>query len=198
MSNNDASAWERITNDLVTLKNKSEMMIDLAYSAVLLNSKYLAEEVSLLEEQVDKLHLEFQYRVLSKTSITSDPMDLLGLIRLGSVTERIADSASEIAEVVLRGIEPHPIVQMVIQDADETVIRAEVSGNSSLVGKTLREARIAEKTGMWVLVIRRENKWIRPRPKTVLKTGDILIASGYSEGEEDFKQLLKGETGNRE
>lgn len=198
MSNNDAIAWERITNDLVTLKNKSEMMIDLAYSAVLLNSKYLAEEVSLLEEQVDKLHLEFQYRVLSKTSITSDPMDLLGLIRLGSVTERIADSASEIAEVVLRGIEPHPIVQMVIQDADETVIRAEVSGNSSLVGKTLREARIAEKTGMWVLVIRRENKWIRPKPKTVLKTGDILIASGYSEGEEDFKQLLKGETGNRE
>jgi len=190
----DISHWEKITDDLVTLKNKSEMMIDLAYSAVLLNSSYLAEEVRLLEEQVDKLHLDFQYRVLSKTGIASDPRELLGLIRLGSVTERIADAACEIAEVVLRGIEPHPVLKMVIQDADETVEKATISEGSPVVDKTLRGAKIAEETGMWVLVIRRDDKWIKPRPNTVLKTGDIVIASGYSEGEEDFKQLLRGKS----
>jgi len=184
--------WQHITRDLVKLKNTSEMMMDLAYSAVLLNSNYLAEEVQLLEEQMDQLHIDFQCRALSRTEEEVDPRDLLGIIRMGNVTERIADAAAEIAEVVLRGIEPHPILQMVIQDAEETVERVTVSADSPLVGKTLKEAAIADETGMWVLVIRRDNKWIRPRPDTVLMAEDVVIASGYSEGEEDFKRLLTG------
>jgi uncharacterized protein with PhoU and TrkA domain len=190
--------WQRVTRDLVKLKNTSEMMMDLAYSAVLLNSRYLAEEVQLLEEQMDQLHIDFQCRALSRTEEEVDPQDLLGIIRMGNVTERIADAAAEIAEVVLRGIEPHPILQMVIQDAEETVERVTVSADSPLVGKTLKEAAIADETGMWVLVIRRDNKWIRPRPDTVLMAGDVVIASGYSEGEEDFKRLLTGENSEEE
>jgi len=59
-----------------------------------------------------------------------------------------------------------------------------------LVGKTLREARIPEETGMWVLVLRRGDRWMRPRPSTVIQAGDIIVASGYAEGEEDFKSLF--------
>ena len=198
MSKADMEHWQRVTRDLVKLKNTSEMMMDLAYSAVLLNSRYLAEEVQLLEEQMDQLHIDFQCRALSRTEEEVDPRDLLGIIRMGNVTERIADAAAEIAEVVLRGIEPHPILQMVIQDAEETVERVIVSADSPLVGKTLKEAAIADETGMWVLVIRRDNKWIRPRPDTVLMAGDVVIASGYSEGEEDFKRLLTGKNSEKE
>jgi len=93
--------WERITSDLVKLKNTSEMMMDIAYSAVLLNNRYLAEEVQTLEEEVDSLHIDFQSRVLSRTDEEVDPLSLLGIIRMGNVTERIADAASEIAEVVV-------------------------------------------------------------------------------------------------
>ena len=60
---------------------------------------------------------------------------------------------------------------------------------SSLVNKTLREARIPEETGMWVLAIRRRDKCIRPKPGSKIEAGDILIASGYAEGEEDLKKL---------
>jgi uncharacterized protein with PhoU and TrkA domain len=186
--------WEKITDYLVKLKDTSEMMIDLAYSSLLLNSHHLAEEVHLLEDQVDKLHLDFQLQVLSGSEKPSDPQDLIGLIRMGSVMERIADAASEIAEVVLRGIEPHPILQMVIQDAEETVERVVVANNSDIVNKTLRDARIAEETGWWVLVIRRGSRWMRPGPGTKVMAGDIVIASGYSEGEDDFKLLLTGKT----
>jgi len=198
LSKADMEHWQRVTRDLVKLKNTSEMMMDLAYSAVLLNSRYLAEEVQLLEEQMDQLHIDAQCRALSRTEEEVDPRDLLGIIRMSNVTERIADAAAEIAEVVLRGIEPHPILQMVIQDAEETVERVIVSADSPLVGKTLKEAAIADETGMWVLVIRRDNKWIRPRPDTVLMAGDVVIASGYSEGEEDFKRLLTGKNSEEE
>ncbi len=194
MSDADMRHWERITSDLVKLKNTSEMMMDLAYSAVLLNNRYLAEEVQTLEEEVDSLHIEFQSRVFSRTDEVVDPLSLLGIIRMGNVTERIADAASEIAEVVLRGIEPHPILQMVIQDAEETVERVTVSKDSPVAGKSLKEARIADETGMWILYIRRGERWMKPRPSTVLLPGDDVIASGYSEGEEDLKQLLSGKT----
>jgi uncharacterized protein with PhoU and TrkA domain len=192
LSDSDSQHWEMITNDLVRLKDTSEMMIDLAYSSLLLNSHYLAEEVHLLEQQVDDLHVNFQLRVLTDTEKPADPKDLIGLIRLGSVTERIADAASEIAEVVLRGIKPHPVLQMAIQDAEETVERIVVSEYSKIVGKTLREARISEETGWWVLVIRRDAEWIRPTPFIKILPGDVIIASGYAEGEEDFKRLLTG------
>ena len=108
------------------------------------------------------------------------------------MTERIADAAAEIAEVVLRGDEPHPILSMVIQDAEETVERVLVGEGSSIEGKTLKEARIPEETGMWVLVVRRGDMWMRPKPGTVLQAGDVIIASGYADGEEDFKKLVGG------
>ncbi len=184
--------FEKITQDLVELKDTSEMMMDLAYSALLLNSRYLAEEVMLLEDRVDRLHTEFELLVLSSRVESQETRGLLGLIRMGVVTERIADAAAEIAEVVLRGGEPHPILSMVIQDAEETVETAELNEGSSLAGKTLKEAKIPEETGMWVLVVKRGERWIRPRPELVLKVGDVIIASGYAEGEADFQGLVSG------
>ena len=68
----DKELFERICDDLVELKDTSEMMMDLAYSALLLNSRYLAEEVRLLEERVDRLHTEFELLVLSSRGEDED------------------------------------------------------------------------------------------------------------------------------
>jgi uncharacterized protein with PhoU and TrkA domain len=185
--------FKKIVDKLVFLKDTSELMIDLAYSSLLLNSRALAEEVEALENHMDNLHTDFELLVLSSGFKPEESKDFLGLIRLGVVTEEIADAAMEIADVVLRGLEPHPILKLVIEEAEETVTRVTVSETSPLVGKKIREAQIQEDTGMWVLVIRRGNWWLRPRPDTVIKAGDILIASGYAEGETDFETLATGQ-----
>jgi uncharacterized protein with PhoU and TrkA domain len=184
--------FKEIVDKLVTLKDTSELMIDLAYSSLLLNSQALAEEVEALENHIDDLHTDFERLVLSSGFKPEESKDFLGLIRLGVVTEEIADAAMEIADVVLKGLEPHPILRLVIEEAEETVTRVTVSETSPLVGKKIREAQIQEDTGMWVLVIRRGNWWLRPRPDTVIKAGDVLIASGYAEGEADFEALASG------
>jgi len=184
--------FKKIVDKLVFLKDTSELMIDLAYSSLLLNSRALAEEVEALENHMDDLHTDFELLVLSSGFKPEESKDFLGLIRLGVVTEEIADAAMEIADVVLRGLEPHPILKLVIEEAEETVTRVAVSETSPLVGKKIREAQIQEETGMWVLVIRRDKWWLRPRPDTVIKAGDILIASGYAEGEADFEALVSG------
>jgi uncharacterized protein with PhoU and TrkA domain len=184
--------FKKIVDKLVFLKDTSELMIDLAYSSLLLNSRALAEEVEALENHMDDLHTDFELLVLSSGFTPEESKDFLGLIRLGVVTEEIADAAMEIADVVLRGLEPHPILKLVIEEAEETVTRVKVSETSPLVGKKIREAQIQEETGMWVLVIRRGSWWLRPRPDTLIKAGDVLIAAGYAEGEADFEALASG------
>jgi len=184
--------FKKIVDKLVFLKDTSELMIDLAYSSLLLNSQALAEEVAALENHMDNLHTEFELLVLSSGFTPEESKDFLGLIRLGVVTEEIADAAMEIADVVLRGLEPHPILKLVIEEAEETVTKVTVSETSTLVGKKIREAQLQEETGMWVLVIRRGNWWLRPRPDTMIKAGDTLIAAGYAEGEADFESLVSG------
>ena len=186
--------FKKIVDKLVFLKDTSELMIDLAYSSLLLNSQALAEEVEALENHMDNLHTEFERLVLSSGFTPEESKDFLGLIRLGVVTEEIADAAMEIADVVLRGLEPHPILKLVIEEAEETVTKVTVSETSTLVGKKIRDAQIQEETGMRVLVIRRGNWWLRPRPETVIKFGDTLIAAGYAEGEADFETLVSGDS----
>ena len=184
--------FKKIVDRLVVMKDTSELMIDLAYSSLFLNSRSLAEEVEALENHMDDIHTDFERLVLSSGFTPEESKDFLGLIRLGVVTEKIADAAMEIADVVLRGLEPHPILKLVIEEAEKTVTKVSVSEDSPLVGKMIREAQIQDETGMWVLVIRRGNWWLRPRPDTVIRAGDVLIAAGYAEGEADFESLVSG------
>ena len=181
--------FEEIVARFVELKNTSELMIDLAYSSLMLNSKELAEEVERLEEYVDKLHTDFELLALTSDFKKAEASGFLGLIRLGVATERIADAASEMAEVVLRGIEPHPVLKLAIREAEETVAQACVTEGSPLIDKTLKEARVPEETGMWILAIKRGEKSLRPKSIIKIQLGDVLLASGYAEGVEDLKKL---------
>ena len=185
--------FEEIVEKMVELKDTSELMIDLAYSSLMLNSKELAEEVQRLEEYVDKLHTSFELLALTSDFKKEEASGFLGLIRIGVATEKIADAAAEMAEVVLRGVEPHPVLKLAIREAEETVAQACVTSDSSLVGKTLKEARVHEETGMWVLVIKRGGKPIRPRGDSRIETGDVLVASGYAKGVDALQKLASPE-----
>jgi uncharacterized protein with PhoU and TrkA domain len=193
MAEHKREVFEEIVTRFVELKNTSELMIDLAYSSLMLNSKDIAEEVERLEEYVDKLHTDFELLALTSDFKKEEASGFLGLIRLGVATERIADAASEMAEVVLRGIEPHPVLKLAIREAEETVTQVCVTEGSPLIDKTLKEARVPEETGMWILAVKRGEKSLRPKPGMTIQLGDVLLASGYAEGLEDFKKLASPE-----
>lgn len=186
-------SFKDIVDMLAELKDTSELMLDLAYSSIFLNNKELAQDVATLEEYMDDLHTKFELLVLTRCITPEDSKDYLGLIRLGVVTEKIADAAMQIAGVVLRGLEPHPVLRLAIKEAEETVVHAQVSKKSPIAGKSLKEAQVHEETGMWVLCIKRGDKWVRPKPDTVIEAGDHLIVSGYAEGVDDLKRLVNSE-----
>jgi uncharacterized protein with PhoU and TrkA domain len=190
---NQQQRFEEIVDRFVELKDTSELMIELAYSALFLNSKELAEEVENLEESMDKLHTDFELLALTSDFTEEEASGFLGLIRLGVATEKIADAAAEMAEVVLRGIEPHPVLKLTIKEAEETVTQACVTRNSPLINKSLKDVKVPEETGMSILAIKRGEKTLRPKADTRIQLGDILIASGYSEGVEDLRKLASPE-----
>ena len=86
MSQQNQAPFEEIVERLVELKDTSELMIDLAYSSLLLNNRELAEEVQRLEEHMDKLHTDFELLVLQSEFKKEEAKGFLGLIRLGVAT----------------------------------------------------------------------------------------------------------------
>jgi uncharacterized protein with PhoU and TrkA domain len=177
---------------LVEMKDTSELMVDLAYSALLYNNSEIAEEISELEERIDKMNRILQRKVTDRTIKTKDVNRALAYIRLGGSLEMIADAAFDIANVVLRDVEPHPILKKSVHDSDAVVTRLSIQDSSILNGRTIGDLKIAENTGMWINAIKRGSQWIYgPESDTMLKAGDVLFASGPPEGEEYLRKASK-------
>lgn len=178
---------------LVEMKDLSEAMTDLAYSSVLLNNKELAEEVMEMEEEMDKLRIEAEIKAMLSVRDQDDAEDMVAMLHIANAAESISDAAGNIVEVVLRGEGEHPILQGMLSEAEETIARAPVRGDSILANKTLGDLRLSTNTGMVVIAIRRGKKWsYRPKKTMTIKTGDILIAAGPNDGAQVLQDLASG------
>lgn len=179
---------------LVEMKNISELMVDLAYSALLFNSKDAAEEVKKLENKVNRLNFEIKKVSLLAARSVEDAEKLTALLEVGEAAETIANSAKDIADLVLKGIKPHPVFKMVIEESEEIINRVTIDKGSELANKSLGEILLATRTGMRVIAIRRNETWIYgPDRNTMLLEEDNLIAKGNEAGYELLTKLAKNE-----
>jgi uncharacterized protein with PhoU and TrkA domain len=181
---------ERAVDIVVEMKNKSELSVGLAYSAVLFYNKDLADEVEILEEEMDQMKYELQHWVLESARHVEDVDILRGLLHLANASEFISDAAYEIADIVLRDIELHPIFMMAVRESDEVMTKINVDGCSPIVNMTLGELKLETETGMHVMAIKRGSRWIyRPGSRTKIKSDDILIARGSHDGETQLFEM---------
>lgn len=179
---------------LIEMKNISELMVDLAYSALLFNSKDAAEEVKKLENKVNRLNFEIKKVSLLAARSVEDAEKLTALLEVGEAAETIANSAKDIADLVLKGIKPHPVFKMVIEESEEIINRVTIDKGSELSNKSLGELLLATRTGMRVIAIRRNETWIYgPDRNTMLLEEDNLIAKGNEAGYELLTKLAKNE-----
>ena len=184
---------ERAVDSIVTMKNMSELAVDLAYGSVLFDSEGVAEEVSELEAEVDALKSRLEAWTLRAAERVEDPVTLRGLVHLASATEEISDAALEISEGVLRGLDAHPVVAAAFEESDEIIVRLVVAAGSDLDGRTLADGMVQTETGMRIIAVRRGggHDWvISPGPTTELRAGDSLIAKGTRAGAERLGDLV--------
>jgi len=182
----------QIRDMLKELKNVSEFMVDLAYTALLTNSKELAEEVDRLEEYIDGLHVRYEAAVLELAKHSENPSEFLGTLRVGLVVEALADAARKMVDSILRGERPHEVLALVMSEAEEALRRIEVEEGSRLAGKSLSELE-DECPPVAIIAIRRGGSWmLNPGDDVKLYPGDVLVVKGRDEDVEEMRELARG------
>ncbi len=186
---------ERAVKILIKMKNLSELAVDLAYLALLHKNEEVAQEVVYLEEEIDDLRYELQHWVLGSSRYYEDYekiKPLMAILEIAYASEIIADSARDIAELLLKKAKIHPILKDIIMGSDEIVTLVEVKSGSKLSNKTLGELKVETNTGMHIVAIKRGNKWItRPTASTKILANDVLVAKGTKEGEALLKKICQ-------
>lgn len=177
----------------VEMKNLSELMIDLAYSAALFNDKELAEDVLELEKRVDTLTYLLEMEIMLAARDAEDAEALAGVSKVASAADKISDAAADIAAIVTQNIGVHPIVSEVFEKVEERLTRARVNEDSILIGRQIGELDLAARMGVDVIAIRRNKDWIiDPKEVERIKRSDVLIARGAPLGVKEFKELAEG------
>ena len=184
----------KVESMLLELKDTSEFMVDLAYSSLLYNNVEIAEEVIFLEGKMDELSIQIQQYIENIGREHPEEIAKFSFVlRLQMAIEDIANAAASIADVVLRGLGEHPVIQMSIQESEATIEMATVSEESILVGKTLGQLALGSHTGMYIIAIKRGSQYIYgPSRETVIEAGDVLIAKGPEESADFFLDLAEG------
>jgi uncharacterized protein with PhoU and TrkA domain len=178
---------------LLEMKNLSELMIDLAYSAALFNDKELAEEVLELEKRVDTLAYLLDMVVMVAARDAKDAEALVGVSTVASATDKISDAAADIAAIVTQNIGVHPIVSEIFERLLKRLIKVKVNKTSALVGKRISELKLAPRMGIDIIAIFRNKDWkINPEENEQISAEDVLIARGTPSGLKEFKELCEG------
>ncbi len=184
----DVPPARRVEELLVDMKDNSELMVDLAYSALLYDSQSIAAEVVSLEEEMST-HFDLVQR-LSLEAVKDGSLSIdhaIVLLRVAQAAEVIANSALEIADVVLRDMELHPVIKESIRESDSTITKVNLHPESEFAGKTLGELELETEWGMRILAAKRAGRWHSGIDgEFVVEPGDILVAMGPLEAEEDF------------
>ncbi len=182
-----------VRETLILMKDISELMIDLAYSAALFDNRELAEEVMELESKMDSLVYVLYMNLMLAARDKDDAESLAGVAKVGSLTNSISDAAADIAGIVLNDIGIHPIVREVFQRTEEHLARVRVSDTSILAGKTVNDLDLAAEVGVDIIAVRRGRHWMVNPEKEMVLPEDVLVARGTASGLERLVKAARGE-----
>ena len=178
--------------DLLTeMKDISELIIDLAYSAVLFDSEEIAEEVKFLDVRMDKLNYYIRMMAMMAARTKEDAEQLAGILQVAEAAETISNAAGDI--VLMLKDKTRPVLSRILKKADEKLFRIQISSNSKACNQKIGNLRVESETGMRIIAIRRNECWsYNPQSESKLMANDWLIIRGTDEGFEDLNKFLKG------
>jgi len=182
-----------VRETLIEMKDLSEIMIDLAYSAAIMDNVALAEEVTVLEKRMDDLVYILNMNLMLAARTNRDAEALAGVQRVGALTNVISDAAGDIAALVLRGIKVHPVAREVFERTEENLEHGTLVEGSILVGKCVDDLHLARRIGADIIAIKRGEHWLVNPGKEILMDEDVFVARGTQEGLAVLLKAARGE-----
>ncbi len=185
----------RSVRELLTeMKDISELIVDLAYSALVFDSKEMAEEVRDLEIRMDKLNYQIRLTAMMASRSLQDAESLTGILQVAEAAQHISDAAGDIVDLISEGIDTRPFLPFMLRDADEKFNAVRVAPDSQLVGRTIHDSDIETATGTQIIAIkRRSGGWVfNPDGSATLRGNDIAIVRGTEDGYGKFLRSARG------
>ena len=174
---------------LATAKDKSELMVDLAYAALFFGDPDMAEEIADLEEEMSHLVHDMRGVCVMAVRHPRDSEGMSSVLQVISAIERIANDAVDIARIVTHKLGIPAELVADLSAAEEVSHRVLVSQGSRLTHRPLRDQELPVQTGMRVMAVRRQH-WITDVDgDTVLIPGDVLFLRGSPDGIGRLREL---------
>ena len=184
---------------LVEMKDSSELIVDLAYSAVIFDSTEFLDELLQLEERLDQLLYQIRIQILMAARTRQDAEELIGILQVAKAAEEIGNAAEEIARLVEEEVEYRPFLPFVMREADETLGTARLAQGSEFAGKTPAELGLGSAWGIRIIALKRGRRWYYTvEGDRVLEEDDLLVYRGTGEGVEYFMKVALAQATVRE
>jgi uncharacterized protein with PhoU and TrkA domain len=179
---------------LTEMKDTSEVIVDLAYAALVFDSQDMAEEVQHIERRMDTLLYNIRIKAMLSARTKRDAEQLAGLLQVASSAEAISNAAGDIVNLLKYDSDKRPVLPIVLREAEEKIKSLTLADKSDMVNRTIEEMGVESETGMRIIALKRGKRWIYdPEANNRLKVGDILIVRGTENGFEVLRTFATGE-----
>jgi len=178
-----------IKENLLRMKDMTELMLDLAYSAVFIKDRQIVEKVKEMHKEISMLE-ESTLKMIFKIKEPDD--DRMFIVNLTDYIKDISNAALSIAELPAGRSVP-PIVRDILTEGSRTVITAKIFPKSSYAKKTIGDSHIRTNTKATIIGVKRKGTWMFNIDKDIkLLPNDEVIAIGSYEADKLFKKYASG------
>jgi uncharacterized protein with PhoU and TrkA domain len=179
---------------LTEMKDTSEVVVDLAYAALVFDSQEMADEVQHLERRMDTLLYNIRIKAMLSARTKRDAEQLAGLLQVASSAEAISNAAGDIVNLLKFDSDKRPFLPIVLKEAEEKIKSLTLAEKSDMANRSIKELGVESETGMRIIALKRGKRWMYdPEPNNKLKAGDLLIVRGTDNGFEGLRSFASGD-----
>ena len=180
----DLDHIEMTVRELLTeMKDRSEVIVDLAYASLMYNSEDMAEKVYMLDKEMDDLKFAIRFKVLMSSRTKADAKQLSGLLQVASAADKISGAAVDIVDLLRVPLEKRPFISAMLYESDEKIRATKISASSEMVGYTIEKLGVEASTGCRIIAVKNRQGWIYdPEDDVKLRAGDDIIVRGTEDG----------------
>ncbi len=174
---------------LKEMKQKIDLMIDLAYSAIKFSSKEIADETSKMEKRIHELTFLLNLQIIqTQTGGFKEAKALEPIVVMGFSIDKISDALADIARVVYINSDISDFTQLFWDEVPEPIVKITVNDACEFIGMKRKEVHFRSKYGVDLIAIKRKDEWLFEKNNEI-QTGDILIIKGEIEPIKELKKL---------
>lgn len=175
------------------MKQKIDLMIDLAYSAIKFGSKEIADETTKIEKRIHELTFLLNLQITqTQTGGFKEAKRLEPIVAMGYSIDKISDALADIARVVYINSDISEFTQLFWDEVPEPIVKINVKEDCKLIRMNRQDIHFRSQHGVDLIAIKRNDNWLFDK-NDIIEKGDILIIKGELEPIKELKKLTLDE-----